>query len=241
MSSWLRGQLCPFDVESTGVDVFTDRIVSYCIARVGEGRSTTTLTGLINPGIQIPAEATAVHRITDAMVQGAQLARDGVEKIAKELVSAQLSGIPIVGYNLSFDLSMLASELERYGLASLEQRLMRPVGPVLDGFVLDKHTDPWRKGSRKLTDVAAHYGCPLTELDVHGAEADALAAARVVWKIGMKDTSIGRLPLDELHTAQAAWKAEQDASFRAYLERQGKDAEGLDGQWPLRLRGQVAA
>jgi DNA polymerase-3 subunit epsilon len=241
MSSWLRKQWCVFDLETTGVDVYEDRIVSFAVGRVGGGQGTAMLTGLINPGIPIPEGATAIHRITDDMVQGAPLARDGVEHIAVQLVSAQLSGLPIVSYNLNYDLTLLAAELDRYGLPTLQSRLNRPIGPVLDGFVLDKHTDPWRKGSRKLIDVAAHYGCPLDELDAHGAEADALAAARVVWKIGMKDTSIGRLPLDELHTAQAAWKAEQDASFRAYLERQGKDADGLDGHWPIRLRGQVAA
>jgi DNA polymerase-3 subunit epsilon len=240
MSSWTDGQLAPFDLETTGINCAEDRIVSWCVARVGGGKPTATLTGFVNPGIPIPAGATAIHRITDAMVLNEEQARSAVERIADQLTQAQRLGLPIVGWNVSYDLTLLSCELNRYGLASLDQRLDRPIGPVLDGLVLDKHVSR-RKGSRKLVDAAQHYGFQLSDIDAHGAEADAIAAARIVWRIGRDHTEIGRLPLAELHDLQVQWRREQQDSLRAYFDRQGIQHDGVDGRWPLALPPQMAA
>ena len=57
---WAGGPLVAFDTETTGVDVETDRIVA---AYLGDG-STSDLSWLVDPGIALPADATAIHGIT---------------------------------------------------------------------------------------------------------------------------------------------------------------------------------
>lgn len=243
MSDWHLGPMAPFDLETTGVDVHTDRIVTACIARVdGRSGAKTTRNWIVNPGIPIPAEAAAIHGITDEHVANAAPAPNAVDAIARELVAAMLDNIPVVGWNVVYDLSLLAAELRRYQLPSLEDRLNRPIGPVIDGLLLDKQIDRYRKGSRRLVDVARHYGINLSEIDAHGAEADALAAARIIWRIGALRRPELNLPLIDLHNMQVEWAIEQAASFRDYLQRQGKPCDDVDGIWPCKpARSEVRA
>jgi hypothetical protein len=105
----------------------------------------------------------------------------------------------------------------------------------LDGFVLDKQVDRYRKGKRNLEAVAKHYRLPWDEDRAHTAEWDALAAARVVWKLGrIWPRSLGGLTLDRLHDAQIGWKDEQDRSFAEYRRKRNEPTDGLDGQWPIK-------
>jgi DNA polymerase-3 subunit epsilon len=185
--------MCPFDLESSGVNTREARIVTGFVATVmSRARRRAVRPGaqvLINPGVPIPPEATMVHGITDAMAQakGAPPA-DGVYAIAKALADALKARMPVVGHNLAYDFSLLYWECLRHGVPTVAEQLGYPpaaaVGPVVDTYVLDKHVDQWRKGSRKLGDdpvkgpgVASHYGVQLTA--AHTADADAMAAARV--------------------------------------------------------------
>lgn len=239
--AWHLGPMCPFDLETTGVSMFDDRIVSYAVGRVGAGIGTAVRTAIVNPGIPIPPGATAIHGITDAMAYDGRPARDAIDTICGELLDAQLSGIPIVGWNVSYDLTMLRAECERHGLPTLQKRLGRAEGPVIDGLVLDKHLDPYRKGSRKLTAAAAHYDVQLSEIDAHGAEADAIAAARIVWRIATRYPAVRDASLHELHEAQTVWAREQADSLRAYFDSKGTAHDGCDPHWPIRQRSEVAA
>jgi DNA polymerase III subunit epsilon len=103
---------------------------------------------------------------------------------------------------------------------------------VIDPYVLDKHVDPYRKGGRKLVDVCAHYGVRIDA--AHEAAADAIAAARVAWRIAQKYPALAAMPLDELHRLQVKAKASQSASFQDYLRRQGK-TDVIDGSWPMKI------
>lgn len=107
-----------FDIESTGINVRTDRIIDLAIVRIlGEQR--TTKTWRVNPERPIPAEASAVHGIYDADVKDAPVFR----KIARE-VAAELEGCDLAGYNIiRFDIPMLCEEFVRAGIPfSLEGR-----------------------------------------------------------------------------------------------------------------------
>lgn len=241
MSGWHESTMCPFDLETTGVSMWDDRIVSYAVGRVGRAIGVAVRSAVVNPGVPIPAEATAVHGITDAQAHQGRPIRDALDTICTELVDAQLSGIPIVGWNVSYDLTLLQAECQRHGTPTVDERLARPVGPVLDGLVLDKHVDPYRKGKRTLTVAAAHYAVPLSELDAHGAEADAIAAARIVWRIATRYPAVAAMSLHQLHEAQTGWAAEQADSLRAYFDSRGTAHDGVDGHWPLRQPAAVAA
>lgn len=243
LMTWHLGPLLAFDTETTGVDVHTDRIVSACVARVDGSRGVSDIRlWTVNPGVPIPPAATAVHGLTDEDAAAGHTAPDAVDSIAAALAEALAEGIPVVGWNVVYDLSLLAAELRRYELPSLEQRLGREVLPVIDGLLLDKQVDRYRRGSRRLVDVARHYGIDLSEEDAHGAEADALAAARVVWRIAQRHPALASLTLLELHELQVQWAASQAESFRQYLQAQGKPCDDVDGVWPCKpARAEVAA
>ncbi|WP_308287443.1 exonuclease domain-containing protein [Cryobacterium sp. 1639] len=226
--------LCVFDLETTGVNTDSDRIVTCFIGRVmRDGTVNGSYSWLLNPGIPIPEGASAIHGITDEVAQ-----RDGVDPataIAEMLTVLRRSiagGRPIVAYNASFDLSMLNAEARRYGLEPIED-----FGPVLDPYVIDKAIDRYRKGKRTLVATAEYYGVLLE--GAHDAEADAVATGRVCWALLAK-TDV--TDLHTLHDHQVDWAREQAESFQAYLRKsKGDDLIVIDGAWPIRVGADRAA
>ncbi|MCX4540463.1 3'-5' exonuclease [Streptomyces sp. NBC_01565] len=224
--SWHLGRMAGFDLETTGIDVEQDRIVTACVVQCGGGQPTQSATWLADPDIDIPAEAEKVHGISTARARAE--GRPGAEVVADVLAAlgqAITAGIPVVAMNARYDLTLLNREARRHSLAPL------PAGfPVIDPYVIDKHIDRYRKGGRKLTDLCAHYGVPIG--DAHTADADAVAACRVAWRIGNTRPDLAALPLATLHGQQAAWAAEQAASLQEYFRRKTPDAV-VRGEWPL--------
>jgi len=233
--SWHKGSLCGFDVESTGVSVENDRIVTAAIVDIQPGKPTRTRTFMLNPGIAIPEEATKVHGISteQARAEGAHPST-ALEEIALELTVALASGTPIVAFNASFDLTMLDQELLRYKLGGLEERLgsYDAVSPILDPHVIDKKVDTYRKGKRTLTATVEAHGLVMD--NAHAADADAIAACRLLFRLADKYNLPAKFPsLYEIHEEQIGWRAEQAASLEAYFKKSGKPQE-VDQSWPLR-------
>ncbi|PWV52729.1 MULTISPECIES: exonuclease domain-containing protein [Nocardiopsis] len=227
---WHTRPMAAFDVETTGLDVEGDRIVTAALWRIDPTRRTKDVTTwLADPGIEIPQEATEIHGVTTehARAQG-RPAAEVVNEIAAALEEVVSDGVPVVVYNAPYDLTLLDRELA----------LHRPDRPltaqplVVDPLVLDKQVDTFRRGSRKLVDVCAHYEVPLAQEEAHGAAADALAAARLAWRIAATHPEIAAYSAEELHAAQVKWKGEQSASFQEYLRRRNPEAV-VDGSWPL--------
>jgi DNA polymerase-3 subunit epsilon len=241
MTCWYEGPLAAFDTETTGVDVETDRIVSAAVV-VQDAPGSRPRVGrwLVNPGVPVPAEATAVHGLTEEHLQ-----RNGrwpspvMEEIARELGEQATMGRPLVVMNAPFDLTLLDRELRRHRASSLEHWF--PAAPlyVLDPRVLDKHLDRYRKGRRTLTDLCAHYGVVLD--GAHDAAADALASLEVVRALGRRYANrLERLTPAELHTLQTGWHAAQARGLQAWFARSGSD-EAVDPAWPLRPELPAAA
>lgn len=225
---WASRPMTAFDVESTGVDVETAWIVTACAATVQADPPEEPLTWLANPGVEIPEEATAIHGITTAMA--AELGRDPLEvlpEIRAALIGAWEGGRPVVAYNAPYDLSVLDRELRRYGLEPLHA-----IGLVIDPLVLDRHLDRFRRGSRKLTAACEHYGVRLD--GAHDSTQDALAAARVAWRIAQRYPEVAALDWDDLYALQVEAHAAWAAEFQAYLRSQGK-GDVIDRSWPIRL------
>jgi DNA polymerase-3 subunit epsilon len=169
-----------------------------------------------------------VHGITTEMARTAgRPAWEVVGEIVSMLSAAWNAGIPAIVYNASYDLTLLDREFRRHYDAPLAP------GHVIDPFVLDKQHDRYRRGSRKLLHTARHYGIELSELDAHGAAADALAAARVAWKLARVYPALGAMSLAELHEKQIGWHAEQARSLAAHFRSKGND-EHVPTEWPLR-------
>jgi DNA polymerase-3 subunit epsilon len=231
---WHEGRLAAFDVETTGVQPASDRIVTAAVSLVGGGLETVSRDWLVDPGVEIPAGATAVHGITteQARANGRPPA-EAVEEIVTLLAEQILGGVPVIAFNARFDLTMLDREARRHGVVPLVDRVGGEAGMlVVDPHVLDKQFDRFRKGKRTLTAVCAHYRVPLAAEDAHAANADALAAARVAWRLGQASAELRALELRQLHGHQVAWAAEQAASFQEYLRSNGS-VERIEGAWPI--------
>ncbi len=216
-----------FDLETTGIDPATDRIVTAYIGTLDErGDLVAGREWLVRPeGYVIPPEATRVHRISQQYAQ--EHGRDMLQ-VLKELAQALAYTQPIVGHNLSYDVTMLAHELERAGHPD-------PIGflsslTFLDTFVLDKKLDRFRKGKRTLIALAPIYDVELSEDDAHGAAADAIAAGRIAQHMlagPLADESV-----DELGAKQSAWYREQSESFIEYRRRTDPSFT-TSVEWPI--------
>ncbi|NUV65718.1 3'-5' exonuclease [Streptomyces sp. CAI-121] len=232
--TWHLGRMCGFDLETTGPDPLTARIVTACIVQVGGGFNTSPAKWLTDAGgEEIPTGAEAVHGISTARAraEGVEL-RQAVEEILGGLTQVILAGVPIVAMNARYDLSLLDREAERFGLDPL------PAGPVIDPFVIDKQVDRYRSGKRTLTALCQHYDVRLDA--AHSADADAVAACRVAWRQATRYPQLAAMTLDELHAAQVGWAAEQAASLQEHF-RKKDPAAVVEGAWPLIPRQKEAA
>lgn len=234
---WWQGRLCTFDTETTGTDPTEARLVTACVALVGGGQETEVRQWLVNPGVPIPTAASAVHGITDEVAQAHGMApRVAVQEI--ELALREAAGTcPIVIYNAPYDWTVLDREARRNNLGGRVLTLAETARTV-DPLVIDRGLDKYRKGSRRLEDVCRHYG--LTLEGAHDATADALAAARVAYRLGQR-FSAELADLTRLMQKQKAWYHEWAANLSDYLESKGEKHDlDLEG-WPIRLTRKEAA
>jgi len=230
--SWYAERLAAFDIETTGVDPECDRIVTAAVSLVGGGQPAEHLSWLVDPGIEIPSDASAVHGITTerARAEG-RIAGEAVDEITTVLADQLRQGVPIVAFNARFDLTILDREARRHGLRALLDRVGGPDGMlVIDPHILDKQFDRFRRGKRTLSAVCERYRVTLDE--AHAANADALAAARVAYRLGANVPELREIDLRVLHREQVSWAAEQAASLQEYFRGQRRD-ERIEGAWPI--------
>jgi DNA polymerase-3 subunit epsilon len=254
VTAWHTGPLLPFDLETTGPNPNTARIVTAFAGQIRWGAG-EHFTWLADPGIEIPAAATAVHGITTEHAQeNGDAHAQVVAEVANLIDMAADRGVPVIGHNIAFDLTIVDRECRRCELPVPNwDRLL-----VVDTQVLDKHVWKYRKGSRRLTDVAQTYGVPIRG-DAHDAAADAMAAARIGYRIAQ----IGATPFEDrapehaelkwrkpsqafedavapaadLHHWQRIWAAEQAESLEEYWRKMAKPGETtatVDREWPIR-------
>ena len=231
MTAWHRGPMLAFDLETTGPQPDSARIVTATIIEVGPTGVARTREWLLNPGVDIPAGATAVHGITTTRAR-----EDGTDpgvavfEITAELGTWLHKGLPVVGHNVAYDFTVLDRECRRHDVDPLDDRL-DVVAPVVDTFTIDKAVDRYRKGKRTLEITAAHYGIRLD--GAHDATADALAAARIAYRLAEQYPAELQVPLEDLHGLQVGWRTEQQAGLRAYFDRKGIAHDGCSGAWPV--------
>ncbi len=184
-----------FDLETTGTNIMTDRIVELSVIKIHPDGSREERTRRLNPEMHIPEEATAVHHISDEDVANEPTFR----QIAKNFYIF-LEGCDLGGYNIvKFDLPVLIREFQQAGLAfSTEGRR------VLDAYSIFCKMEP-----RNLT-AAYKFYCGKKLEGAHGAAADTLATAEIfeaqLKRYGAPDYTdlpdgIEKFPesLDELH------------------------------------------
>jgi len=216
------------DLETTGVDVETARIVTAHVGLIDmTGRSIVEGAWIADPGIAIPEGAAAVHGYTTERAQAeGRPAGEVVAEVIAAVEAVFARGIPLVIYNAPYDLTVLDREAKRHGIAS------PVIGNVVDPLVMDKALDTFRKGKRTLEAASELYGVTLS--DAHDAGADAVAAGRVAQALAAKYPQELGVSAEELHRKQVGWCADQATSFQDYMRKKRDPSFTADGRWPHR-------
>ncbi|WP_438973270.1 exonuclease domain-containing protein [Polaribacter sp.] len=154
-----------FDLETTGVNIATDRIVEISILKVFPNGNKESKTWLVNPEIEIPRGATEVHGITNEKVV--------TEPTFKELapnVNDIISGCDLAGFNSNrFDIPLLAEELMRAGYDfDMQNR------EAIDVQVI------FHKKEQRTLGAGYQFYCGKELEGAHGAEADTNATYEIL-------------------------------------------------------------
>ena len=205
------------DLETTGIDPASDKIVEISVLGIHPEGTETTRTRLVNPGRPIPPQATAIHGIHDSDVADAPTFR----QIARSLLDL-FGDADLAGYNvLRFDLPLLEREFRDCELdLRLDQRR------VLDAMVIFHRREP-----RHLAAALRFY--LERELEgAHSAEADVKATAEILdaqleryedlpRKVQELDAWIRRVPRDAVdRSGKFVWQ-DGEAVF-SFGKNQGK-------------------
>lgn len=154
-----------FDLETTGTSISHDRIVEISIVKLMPDGRVLEKTRRINPEMPIPAEATAVHHITDADVKDEPTFRQIANSLAQLIV-----GCDIAGFNSNrFDVPLLDAEFERVGVDI----------DLTKARFIDVQTIYHKKEPRTLS-AAYKYYCGEDLEGAHAANADTIATMKVL-------------------------------------------------------------
>ena len=229
--SWLNYPILALDTETTGTDPETARVVQYSVGRSEGPDNWFAVTRLIDPGVPIPAEATAVHGITDSRVQTEGTAPTGpLSRLWLHLGWAARSRTPVVMHNAPYDLTVLDREFRRHVGEPLPDGLI-----VLDTLCLFRRFD-WRTGGRSLGKLAARHGITFP---AHDAEADAHASLALLRILAADNDILPLVPARSLHDAQVGWWIQQQDAAEARALGNGTPFARQD-HWPL-IPAEVAA
>lgn len=154
-----------FDIESTGLNVACDRIVEICALKVHPNGDQEIKTRRINPTIPIPAEAQAIHHISDEDVKDCPT----FAQIAKSLAQ-WMKGCDIAGYNsIKFDIPLLAEEFLRAGVDfDFRKRKLIDVQNI------------FHKLEQRTLSAAYKFYCQKNLENAHSAEADTVATYEIL-------------------------------------------------------------
>jgi DNA polymerase-3 subunit epsilon len=161
----LTRPLAFIDLETTGVNLSTDRIVEIAIIKLMPDQSRQVKRKLINPEMPIPAQTSDIHGITNEMVKDAPTFKQAANEIKQYLENADLGG-----YNSNrFDIPMLMEEFLRAGMEiDLSDRRMIDVQHIF--YTMEPRT---------LT-AAYKFYCQKDLVNAHSAEADVIATIDVL-------------------------------------------------------------
>ncbi|MGC6284068.1 MAG: exonuclease domain-containing protein [Polaribacter sp.] len=165
MNLKLERPLVFFDLETTGVNIGTDRIVEISILKVHPNGNKESYTWLVNPEIEIPAEATAVHGITNEKVVTEPTFNELAAKVSDLIADCDLAG-----FNSNrFDIPLLAEELMRAGIDfDMDNR------KAVDVQVI------YHKKEKRNLSAGYQFYCGKELEGAHSAEADTLATYEIL-------------------------------------------------------------
>ena len=154
-----------FDLETTGIQIATDRIVEISILKVFPNGNKESKTWLVNPEMEIPKESTAIHGITNEKV----VAEPTFNELAP-LVSKMIEGCDLAGFNSNrFDIPLLAEEMLRAKVNF----------DMVDRKAIDVQVIFHKKEQRTLS-AGYEFYCGKNLENAHSAEADTMATYEIL-------------------------------------------------------------
>ncbi len=161
----LKNPLVFFDLETTGTNINSDRIVEICYLKVYPNGNEESKTLRINPEMHIPESSSAIHGIFDEDVKDCPTFKDVAKKIANDI-----EGCDLAGFNSNrFDIPVLAEEFLRAGV---DIDLMKR--KFIDVQVI------YHKLEQRTLSAAYKFYCDKNLEDAHTAEADTRATYEVL-------------------------------------------------------------
>ena len=161
----LKKPIVFFDLETTGVNIATDKIVEISILKVFPNGNKESKTWLVNPEIEIPAEASAIHGITNEKVVTEPTFKELASKVNELIADSDLAG-----FNSNrFDIPLLAEELMRVGIDfDMKNR------KAIDVQVI------FHKKEQRTLGAGYQFYCNKELEGAHGAEADTNATYEIL-------------------------------------------------------------
>lgn len=161
----LKNPIIFFDLETTGINVASDRIVEISYLKVELNGNETTKTLRVNPGMPIPAKVTEIHGISDDDVKNSPTFNEVGKSVARDF-----EGCDLAGYNSNkFDIPLLAEEFLRAGIdIDLKRRKFIDVQII------------FMKMEQRTLSAACKFFLGKELDNAHSAEADTLATYEVL-------------------------------------------------------------
>ena len=161
----LNRPICFFDLETTGINVAKDRIVEISILKVFPNGNKESKTWLVNPEMAIPAQASAIHGISNEKVAN----EPTFKELSKEIY-ALIQNCDLGGFNSDrFDIPLLAEEMLRAGIDfDLKNMVSVDVQTI------------FHKMEKRTLEAAYKFYCDKDLTDAHSAEADTNATYEVL-------------------------------------------------------------
>jgi DNA polymerase-3 subunit epsilon len=217
------------DLESTGIDPATARIVDFAVVVLAVDGSRSEWHQRFNPGMPIPPDATAVHGIADADVVNCP----PFVKSAKG-IQTDLRGKDLAGYNLrGFDLPLLDEELRRCGL-----KLDLDDTRVIDCCGIFRKKEP-----RKLEDAVRRYAPFFAGHHPHDASSDVLATVEVFQGQLAAHPDLAAMTISDLaEYSRMSDRKEADLAGKLYIDADGDlcFGFGLHVNQKVKLHGDYA-
>ncbi|WP_028289502.1 3'-5' exonuclease [Olleya sp. ITB9] len=165
MSLNLTKPICFFDLETTGINITSDRVVEISILKVFPNGNKESKTWLVNPEMPIPAEVSAIHGVTDERVAN----EPTFKQLAPE-INAMIKDADLAGFNSNrFDIPLLAEEMLRADLDfDMKGRVAVDVQTI------------FHKMEQRTLSAAYKFYCDKSLENAHTAEADTLATYEVL-------------------------------------------------------------
>ena len=161
----LKNPLVVFDLETTGTNVITDRIIEAALVKIHPNGTEENLHYVLDPEVEISEESTSIHGISNDMVKGKPRFKDIAKNLLKFLEGCDLSGFNIV----KFDLPILVEEFLRINIEfDISKRKLVDVQRIF--HMMEKRT----------LGAAYKFYCEKDLENAHSAEADTFATKEVL-------------------------------------------------------------